>query len=133
MPALRQSLKNPRFWLLALFLIAAVLLGDSFREPSHQLCVRLYSTGIYAYRGVVRPHCAGHILCRFTPSCSEYSLQAVRRYGIRKGLVLTFARLWRCRAEVPLGTPDPVSARAPGLLMAPPFVSAWTTARVALK
>ncbi len=34
--------------------------------------------------------------CRFTPTCSEYSIQAFNKYGIFKGLWLTINRLRRC-------------------------------------
>ena len=34
--------------------------------------------------------------CRFTPTCSEYTRQAVERYGALKGLVMGFKRLSRC-------------------------------------
>ena len=34
--------------------------------------------------------------CRFTPTCSEYALQALRKYGAFKGLWLTVKRLVRC-------------------------------------
>jgi len=34
--------------------------------------------------------------CRFYPSCSEYSYQAVKRYGAVKGLILGFWRVLRC-------------------------------------
>jgi putative membrane protein insertion efficiency factor len=34
--------------------------------------------------------------CRFYPSCSEYAVQAVDRYGILRGLVLALWRLLRC-------------------------------------
>jgi putative membrane protein insertion efficiency factor len=46
--------------------------------------------------------------CRYLPTCSAYGLEAVQRYGARKGLRLTAARLRRCRPGVPYGTPDPV-------------------------
>ncbi|WP_238914228.1 membrane protein insertion efficiency factor YidD [Achromobacter insolitus] len=35
--------------------------------------------------------------CRFEPSCSEYCLQAVAKYGFWKGWRMTFDRLARCR------------------------------------
>ena len=35
--------------------------------------------------------------CRFIPTCSEYGLQAVRKFGFLKGLYLTFRRILRCR------------------------------------
>ena len=34
--------------------------------------------------------------CRFTPTCSQYSLEAFRKYGPLKGLWLTIRRLARC-------------------------------------
>ncbi len=34
--------------------------------------------------------------CRFTPSCSEYTRQAVVRYGAVKGLFMGLKRLSRC-------------------------------------
>ncbi|KAL5204411.1 hypothetical protein ABZP36_009282 [Zizania latifolia] len=38
--------------------------------------------------------------CRYVPTCSEYSMQAYKRYGVVKGTVLTAWRLCRCN---PLG------------------------------
>jgi uncharacterized protein len=34
--------------------------------------------------------------CRFTPTCSEYTFQAVGRYGTIKGLFLGLGRIIRC-------------------------------------
>lgn len=34
--------------------------------------------------------------CRFTPTCSQYALEALRKYGPLKGLWLTLRRLARC-------------------------------------
>lgn len=34
--------------------------------------------------------------CRFEPSCSEYSYQAIKKHGVIKGGILTFSRLLRC-------------------------------------
>ncbi|WP_206214129.1 MULTISPECIES: membrane protein insertion efficiency factor YidD [unclassified Adlercreutzia] len=45
--------------------------------------------------------------CRFIPSCSEYGLIAFRRFGFRKGFILTIKRLLRCRPGGPHGY-DPV-------------------------
>ncbi|KAG2380807.1 UPF0161 protein [Vigna angularis] len=38
--------------------------------------------------------------CRYVPTCSEYSMEAYKRYGVVKGTVLTAWRLCRCN---PLG------------------------------
>ena len=34
--------------------------------------------------------------CRYVPSCSEYAIQAVRKYGAIKGSWLAGKRLMRC-------------------------------------
>ena len=34
--------------------------------------------------------------CRFTPTCSEYTHEAVKRYGIIRGLYLGARRILRC-------------------------------------
>ena len=34
--------------------------------------------------------------CRFTPTCSQYALEAFRRHGPVRGLYLTVRRLLRC-------------------------------------
>jgi putative membrane protein insertion efficiency factor len=34
--------------------------------------------------------------CRFYPTCSVYSQEAIERYGVGKGLRLTLRRLARC-------------------------------------
>ena len=48
--------------------------------------------------------------CRHEPSCSEYALTAVRRFGAARGAWLVAGRLLRCQ---PFGTfgYDPVPAR----------------------
>lgn len=38
--------------------------------------------------------------CRYVPTCSEYSMQAYKKYGVAKGTILTAWRLCRCN---PLG------------------------------
>jgi len=45
--------------------------------------------------------------CRFTPSCSQYTLEAVERYGFVKGSWLGGRRLIRCHPFNPGGV-DPV-------------------------
>ncbi|MBI5632970.1 MAG: membrane protein insertion efficiency factor YidD [Nitrospirae bacterium] len=34
--------------------------------------------------------------CRFTPSCSEYAIDALNKYGTLKGLALAVRRILRC-------------------------------------
>ncbi len=48
--------------------------------------------------------------CRFTPSCSHYGIEAVRRHGAFAGLWLTILRLGRCHPWGGCGH-DPVPTR----------------------
>ncbi len=34
--------------------------------------------------------------CRFTPTCSEYTRQAIEKYGVLKGLWLGIKRISKC-------------------------------------
>ena len=34
--------------------------------------------------------------CRFTPTCSQYALQAFKKHGVIKGFYLTVKRILRC-------------------------------------
>ncbi|MBO5933307.1 MAG: membrane protein insertion efficiency factor YidD [Bacteroidaceae bacterium] len=35
--------------------------------------------------------------CRFTPTCSQYAIEAISKYGPFKGMFLAVKRLLRCR------------------------------------
>jgi putative membrane protein insertion efficiency factor len=52
--------------------------------------------------------------CRFEPTCSAYSLQALQDHGAAAGTYLTFRRLVRCHPFC-AGGHDPVPAQAPTL------------------
>lgn len=49
--------------------------------------------------------------CRFTPTCSQYALEAFREHGAIYGLFLTFDRILRCN-PYSAGGYDPVPLRA---------------------
>ncbi len=46
--------------------------------------------------------------CIYTPTCSSYMVESVRRHGIFKGTALGFARIARCHHTFFYGGPDPV-------------------------
>ena len=37
-----------------------------------------------------------NINCKFTPTCSEYTKQAIKKYGTIKGIMLGICRILRC-------------------------------------
>lgn len=45
--------------------------------------------------------------CRFYPTCSEYAVQAILRYGVWKGVVKAIIRILKCHPFHP-GGHDPV-------------------------
>tara|TARA_B100001750_G_scaffold40536_1_gene29409 strand:+ start:761 stop:973 length:213 start_codon:yes stop_codon:yes gene_type:complete len=53
--------------------------------------IRLYQKGISPYIPSV---------CRYEPTCSQYSIEAIKKFGTFKGFFLTVKRLLRCN---PLG------------------------------
>ncbi|MCI0490802.1 MAG: membrane protein insertion efficiency factor YidD [Blastocatellia bacterium] len=108
MSPLRKYIRKPRAWIAAFLFIALLGLADSFRAPSSQLTARLYISGIHLYQKAGRPLLRGVVECRYKPTCSEYSEEAVRKHGIRTGLRLTFKRLSACNPNAPPGTYDPV-------------------------
>jgi putative membrane protein insertion efficiency factor len=62
------------------------------------LLIRIYQWTVSPLRGPT---------CRFYPSCSQYALEAVQRFGVLKGAALSVARLARCHPFHPGGY-DPV-------------------------
>ncbi|MFA4918828.1 MAG: membrane protein insertion efficiency factor YidD [Thermodesulfovibrionales bacterium] len=49
---------------------------------------------IKAYRYFLSPLLP--MSCRFIPSCSEYSIDAIKKYGSFKGIYLSLRRILRC-------------------------------------
>ncbi|MBI4224749.1 MAG: membrane protein insertion efficiency factor YidD [Candidatus Sungbacteria bacterium] len=59
------------------------------------LCVRAYQVTLSPEHGIV-----GYVLpyraCRFFPTCSEYAIEALRQYGLFRGLMVSLKRILRC-------------------------------------
>ena len=66
-----------------------------------KLLVAFLSAPIRAYRALVSP-LMPHV-CRFSPSCSVYALEALKIHGPVKGLWLALRRLARCHPITWLG------------------------------
>ena len=112
LPALRPAVTKRRS--LGIIWIAAVARRSSAtcdwtRPPRQQISVALYQRIVIGgYRVLLKPLSDRFVRCRYQPTCSQYSEEAMLTHGFPKGLWLTTARLFRCMPWVPVGTRDPV-------------------------
>jgi len=75
--------------------------GDEAVSPFAKIGVALVS----AYRTLISPLLPG--TCRYRPTCSQYTLTALRRYGLLRGGWMGLKRILRCHPLYPGGY-DPV-------------------------
>jgi putative membrane protein insertion efficiency factor len=59
------------------------------------------------YQLCIRPFLGAAPMCRFTPTCSCYGIEALKKHGFFKGGWLTLCRLCKC-GPWNKGGPDPV-------------------------
>jgi len=106
MPALWKLIKNPFFW-LAIILLTCVL--DNFRFPENQILAKVYIKGVKFYQNFSHTETfSGYVKCRYVPSCSYYSINAVEKYGLWKGMYLSLKRIASCTRDVKMGMVDNV-------------------------
>lgn len=67
---------------------------------------------IHGYRRFISPLFPPS--CRFQPTCSQYALEALERFGFFKGSYLAIARILRCHPFHPGGY-DPVPEKQKNL------------------
>jgi hypothetical protein len=109
MSPLWKLTRSPNRYLIILVLLVGCVLLDSTRHPSDQVSVKLLVASIRIYQRAGGSLMASlGIHCRYQPSCSNYCIQALQRYGVAKGLLLCVRRVFSCTKEVPPGTIDPV-------------------------
>lgn len=58
-----------------------------------RLCIRL----IRIYQKVLSPIFGRN--CKYIPTCSEYTIQAIQKYGVWKGIFLGGKRILRCNPK----------------------------------
>jgi putative membrane protein insertion efficiency factor len=108
MSPLRKLTTAPCRYLLIVPVFAGLVLIDSARKPQDQVTAKLLVSSIRLYQRACAPLVSHFVCCRYRPTCSQYSIQAIRRHGAGKGLLLSFKRVLSCTKKVPHGTPDPV-------------------------
>lgn len=65
-------------------------------SPDHGL-TPFTASGIFSFwlkKGLTSP--SVNNTCRFYPTCSEYAHEAIDKFGIKRGLVLSIKRVLRC-------------------------------------
>ena len=65
---------------------------------------------IKGYQLIISPHLGQ--CCRFHPTCSQYTIESIERFGTVRGAVLGFFRILRCQPLAEGGI-DPVPATFP--------------------
>jgi putative membrane protein insertion efficiency factor len=71
------------------------------------LLINLYQ--IFISKGIL-PYFLGNQNCRFEPTCSQYSKEAIEKFGFKKGLKLSIKRILNCRPKGGFGF-DPVGEK----------------------
>ncbi len=75
----------------------------------HRVLCSVALAMIFVYQRLISPFLtvAFRSGCRFHPTCSEFARQAVLRYGLPRGVVMTMGRLSRCHPFHPGGYDPP--------------------------
>lgn len=58
--------------------------------------IKLYQKTIFFRKAILKQLYLTDASCRFQPTCSNYSYQAIEKYGLGKGVILSFKRIIRC-------------------------------------
>lgn len=65
-----------------------------WRKTARKAAIRLLIIPIRFYQLCISPHTPPS--CRFTPTCSNYAIEAIRKHGPIKGTALAVWRILRC-------------------------------------
>src|SRR5204862_3173829 len=87
----------------ALLVIGAVVLLFAI---DRNIGARAAIFAIDEYRAHVSSHLRGVVTCRFTPTCSAYGRESIRKHGLIVGSAKTVWRIARCGPWTKAGTVD---------------------------
>lgn len=62
---------------------------------------KVFAVIIRLYQQLISPYLGQH--CRFHPTCSQYMLEAIEKYGVIKGGMMGLKRIGRCHPMNPGG------------------------------
>ncbi len=90
--------KNGAKVICIVFILFALLFGESFLPQRFQFTARLAVSAISLYQYAVSGNLRrmGIRICKYEPTCSEYTKQSIIRHGTLKGSLLGVWRIGRC-------------------------------------
>jgi putative membrane protein insertion efficiency factor len=68
--------------------------SDTGKSANHSAGVRAALFALNIYKSYLSPLLAGN--CRYQPTCSRYTYEAIERFGVARGVWLGTKRLLRC-------------------------------------
>lgn len=101
----RRQSRRALLILVALFAVLAI--HDFAVPPARAYGARATVAAIGEYQRFVSPHLRGRVFCRFTPTCSVYGKESVRKHGLLIGGAKAAWRVMRCGPWTRYGTVDP--------------------------
>jgi putative membrane protein insertion efficiency factor len=88
--------------------MVVLIVLDLRRPPSAQWSTAAAVGGIHLYQATLsRVYDRMGTQCRFTPTCSHYGEEVVKRFGVVRGGFMSVKRILRCGPWTPAGTVDP--------------------------
>ena len=99
---------------LGIYIIGFILISiitDALLPANYQPSAKILVGCVGLYQKIIRPIIKKHCKCRYEPTCSDYSVIALTRYGTYTGGWLTLKRVMSCRKNIPLRTYDPVPSK----------------------
>ena len=88
--------------------IGIAFVADACRAPERQWTTAFAVATIHGYQHAIAPRlAAAGVKCRFTPTCSHYAEEVLRRHWIVGGTWRAAVRIARCGPWTPMGTADP--------------------------
>jgi putative membrane protein insertion efficiency factor len=95
-------------WLVAVATLVVAATVDLRRPPPAQWSTRAAVAGIHLYQATLSPlYARAGVQCRFTPTCSHYGEDVIRRFGIARGGWMATKRVLKCGPWTAMGTIDP--------------------------
>ncbi len=104
-----RKINRPLIIIIAsVILVSTLLFLDTKRKPEKQATSAAYIYFVEIYQANISPLMADYVNCRYIPTCSDYSIEAVQKHGFPEGVKLSVKRISSCQPDVPKGTHDPV-------------------------